>query len=133
MTVILGASTSAGSAAHTSRFIGPLLHWLFPGMDQAGIDTIHFLIRKAAHLTEYAILAALWWRALRQSPPAAGPSWRPAIIAVVICFLVAALDEFSQSFHPSRTGSPHDVLLDTIGAAIGVGAICLWGKVIKRR
>lgn len=130
--MILGASTDTGSAAHTSRFIGPLLHWLFPGLDQSAIDSIHFLIRKAAHVTEYAILAVLWWRALRQlsSPPW---RWQLAAAAIVICFLVASIDEFSQSFRPSRQGSPYDVLLDSVGASIGVGFIWLWGKMLKVR
>ena len=132
MGVILSASTNAGSAAHTSRFIGPLLHWLFPAMDQSAIDSIHFLIRKTAHLTEYAILAILWSRALRQ--PSSTPwRWQLAAAAVVLCFLVASIDEFSQSFRPSRQGSPYDVLLDTVGASIGVGLIWLWEKTVKRR
>ncbi len=132
MGLILGASTDVGSAAHTSRFIGPLLHWLIPGLDQTAIDSIHFLIRKAAHVTEYAILAVLWSRALQ--PPSTRPwRWQLAAAAVVICFLVASIDELSQSFRPNRQGSPYDVLLDTVGAFIGVGLIWLWGKTVKRR
>ena len=53
------------SAAHTSRFLVPFLRWLDPQISLAALNAIQFGIRKLAHLTEYAILAALLWRALR--------------------------------------------------------------------
>jgi len=42
------------------------VRWLFP---HASAETIHGavgLVRKCAHLTEYAVLALLLWRALRK-------------------------------------------------------------------
>ena len=68
MSLIFSGSTGSFSAAHTSRFIEPLLHWLSRGrLSGDAIGEIHFLIRKLAHLTEYAILAILIWDALRRS------------------------------------------------------------------
>src|SRR5438105_2676047 len=52
------------SAEHTSRFIVPFLHWLSPDLSPETLEQIHVLIRKLAHVTEYAILAVLLWRAI---------------------------------------------------------------------
>ena len=119
MIVIFVASTDVLSAAHTSRFIGPLLRWFYPDISNATIASVQFFVRKCGHLTEYAILAALLCRALLRSPPS---------IAFVIAALYAVLDEFHQSFVPSRTGSRWDVLIDCIGALIGIGIFQLLSK-----
>ena len=63
MAVIFSASADSHSYEHSSRFVEPFLHWLFPQMSQAHVEEIHHLIRKCGHLTEYAILALLLWRA----------------------------------------------------------------------
>jgi VanZ family protein len=70
-------------------------------------------LRKVAHVTEYAVLTALWWRALR----ALGVS-RPLAGAVAIALLYAATDEFHQTFVDGRTGTPVDVMIDAIGMTI---------------
>ena len=59
MVVIFSASSDTHSYQHSSRLLEPLLHWLFPTMSQAHVEDIHLVIRKCAHLTEYAILALL--------------------------------------------------------------------------
>src|SRR3954463_13364146 len=62
--VIFFLGGNAASSAHTSRFIGPLLHYLFPGMSEETIYQVHQFIRKLAHLTEYGILGLLGYRSL---------------------------------------------------------------------
>src|SRR5258705_9826672 len=62
------ASSDEFSAANTSRIIGPLILWLLPNTTSETLELVHFLTRKAAHLTEYAILAYLAVRAFRTSP-----------------------------------------------------------------
>jgi VanZ family protein len=121
MLVIFCASGDLMSAEHTSRFIGPFLHWLAPDISDAAIASIQLLVRKCAHLTGYAILAALLYRAVCRGRYLLG---RAAALAFLIAALYAALDEFHQSFVPSRTGTPRDVVIDCIGAAIGL-ALCL--------
>src|SRR5689334_8437615 len=54
------------SAEHTSILL-PLVKWLFPSAGPAFLAWFHFLVRKAGHLTEYAILATLAARAFRHS------------------------------------------------------------------
>jgi VanZ family protein len=112
------------SAEHTSRFIGPFLRWFAPGITDATIAFIQLFVRKCAHLTEYAILSALLLRALRQHLLAARS------IAFVLAVLYAVLDEFHQSFVPSRTGSPWDVVTDIAGAILG---LMIYVRMTRRR
>ena len=121
MLLIFAGSTEALSAEQTSRFLVPFLRWLDPAISIATLAAIQVVIRKMGHLTEYAILAALLWRALRDS---ALKLWEPAAIALFIAGSYAALDEFHQSFVPSRTAAVGDVLIDCCGALVAV-AICI--------
>ena len=67
-------------------------------------------LRKLAHFTEYAVLTALWWRALR------GLGARlPLAAAMAISLGYAAGDEFHQTFVDGRRGTPVDVLIDAAG------------------
>jgi len=120
MAVIFIGSTDLMSAEHTSRFIGPFLRWFAPDITDATIASVQLVVRKCAHLTEYAILAVLLYRALRQN---LARRWRAAFLAFVIAAIYASLDESHQSFVASRTGSPWDVLVDCIGAVLGL-AVC---------
>lgn len=117
--VIFVGSTDLMSAQHTSRFIVPFLRWLDPRISWAAINTIHTVIRKLGHVSEYAILALLLWRAL-----CSGSTLRtkpPILFGAVLlaCAVFAVADEFHQSFVGSRTSSYRDVLLDSAGALLG--------------
>ena len=89
MILIFGMSTGLGSAENTSRFIEPFLRWLIPDITPARLQQVHFYIRKAAHLTEYAILGLLLWRALRQTRlgNTARAQWK---IAAAVLLIAAA-------------------------------------------
>jgi VanZ family protein len=117
MVFIFIGSTDLLSAEHTSRFIGPFLRWFAPDISEATVASVQLVVRKCAHLTEYAILAALLFRAFRQSQPRVG---RAFAMSFFIAAVYAALDEFHQSYVASRTGSPWDVLIDCIGALAGL-------------
>ena len=88
--------------SNTSRFIRPLLEFLFPAAPEVTLHIYHGYIRKAAHFTEYAILAFLAVRAL--TAYARLHKWRYSL-ALLLVVAVAAIDEFNQSFEISRTGS----------------------------
>lgn len=109
--------------SETSRFIGPLLHFLFPSAAEETLVTIHGYIRKSAHFTEYAILAFLAVRALSRSSIDTVQKLR-FILPLFLVSLVAAIDEFNQSHDPSRTGSVLDILLDVSGGLVLV--LILW-------
>jgi VanZ family protein len=132
LAVILSFSTDAASAQRTSRFLGPLIAWLFPHWDDATLAAAHVTIRKTAHVAEYAILAALLLRALRGTAEIDRGQWRwrLALSAVAASALVACLDEFLQSRTATRSGSLWDVALDAAGALLGV---LLWRLLARRR
>ena len=90
----------------------------------------NFVARKSAHLIEYAVAGALYFRALRGERREWRWSW--AVAAVAIACGVAALDEWHQTFTATRTGTPADVALDTAGAAIAQ-LIVRFGDVRTRR
>jgi VanZ family protein len=91
MVVIFCFSSQANSNEVTKAVFGDFNYW----------------VRKASHVTEYAILFALarW---------ATGADWRAFLIAV----LYACSDEWHQSFVAGRTGTPTDVLIDSIGPTL---------------
>ena len=83
----------------------------------AQFDIVHFVARKAAHLTEYGILGALLFRAFRgQQRLLWNVRW--SVTSIALALVVASLDEWFQSFVPSRTASLSDVAIDTVGAAL---------------
>jgi len=134
MSIIFSASRDVMSFSHSSRTIAPILHWLFPQMSEQSVHAIVFAIRKAAHVTEYAILGLLVWRAL-QKPNAAGRRpwfWSQAALALLFVALYATSDEIHQSFVPTRQASAWDVLLDTTGGAFGLLFLWIVGRWRKR-
>lgn len=78
----------------------------------SGLGVWDTILRKGAHATEYAVLAALLLRALGNAPAA----W-------VLAIAYAASDEFHQTFVRGRHGSPVDVGIDAAGALVGVLAL----------
>ena len=101
----------------TSLIIGPLLHYLFPDAPETTIALYHGYTRKLAHVTVYFVLGVLAVRSFADRGP-----WPRVLIAMLIVATIAALDETNQSFEPTRTGSPWDVVLDCFGGAVGTGA-----------
>jgi len=76
-----------------------------------------FIVKKSAHIIEYAILAALLYRALRASPV---EKKKAGVYSVILAVLYAASDEFHQSFVPGRASTLRDVIFDTIGAILAI-------------
>jgi VanZ family protein len=114
------------------------LRWLFPHIEQTWIDLIHYIVRKGGHLTEYAFLALLLWRAIHFTQVQKLPEqrqnltehiyhdcwkWTEAGLTLAIVFLYAAMDEFHQFFVPLRTPMLSDVFIDTCGGAIALIAL----------
>jgi VanZ family protein len=131
MAVIMGLSSDVGSAEHTEHWLVPLLRLMAPWATPTQIDALHGLVRKAGHLTEYAILATLWYRALTRSRHL---SARPAAaLAFAISLIWAVLDEARQSLVPTRTASAMDVALDATGALIAMLIATIgWRTILER-
>ena len=109
-----------------SRFAPPLalmalIFFLSAQPDlSSGFGSWDLVLRKAAHMTEYGLLALLWWRALRTRSPLPG-----ALIAVAY----ASTDEWHQTFVAGRHGAVTDVLIDAAGVALAI----LAHRLIRRR
>ncbi len=80
----------------------------------SGLGTIDLVGRKLIHFAQNALLAYLWWRALRTRMSVRGA----ALVALIITSAYAATDEFHQTFVHGRHGSPVDWAIDTAGAAL---------------
>jgi VanZ family protein len=120
MLLIFVMSGDLLSAEHTSRFLAPFLRWVNPDISVETLALIQFCMRKAAHLTEYAILALLVCRAVFHGMDRKWPASILFMSAWIVCVLVAAGDECHQSFVASRGASPWDVMIDSAGAIFGL-------------
>lgn len=129
--LILWLSTDSFSAQETSRIIGPLLDFFFPGLEPAARAAVHAAIRKSAHVFEYAVLALLVWRACLLGTRAHG--LRAATVTLALVAAVAMLDETGQGRRAARTGSARDVALDVAGGAAAVVAAAAWRRHARGR
>jgi VanZ family protein len=116
--VILLASSDLFSSSHTGSLLNNLVTAIVghPLPDES-FATVHYVLRKGGHLLAYGLLGALWFRAIRAERP--GLKWTWSAAAVALAMAVALIDEWHQTYVPSRTGTPVDVLIDTIAAALG--------------
>lgn len=93
-------------------------------------DTISFIVRKSAHMSEYAVLGVLFYLYGKET------LGRKAVwLALLGVFAYAATDEFHQLFVPGRTGKVVDVMIDTLGGSIGIMITQLpyWFTFLRRR
>lgn len=92
-------------------------------------DTIEFPVRKAAHMTEYAILGCLFLGSFI----AWNTCWkRKVVLAQLATLCYAASDEFHQTFVAGRDGSLRDVLIDGAGCLIALFVLS-WIHRTKRK
>lgn len=84
-----------------------------------GLGGWDLVLRKLAHVAEYAVLGALLARAV-------GATW----VAFALGVLYAASDEVHQSFVAGRAGRPLDVAIDAVGVGLG---IVVWRRIVSPR
>ena len=114
---IAAFSTDTFSSAHTGSILKKIIEAVYGPISYHQFEQFHFFIRKAAHFTVYGILswlAFLAWRSTLPAPRRWTLGWSG--LAMTVVFVAASLDEFHQTFIPSRTGSSRDVMLDLISA-----------------
>jgi VanZ family protein len=127
MGFIFFASTGSFSGDNTSRFIGPLLRWLFPSFSEEKIAFAHAIVRKLGHFSEYAVLALLAARAFNTSAVTAlRRNWFWVSLGLVV--LYALSDEYHQSFVPTRGPSVYDSLIDMAGGLTALLLYALWRR-----
>ena len=122
MAVIFSFSAQDGS--HSGALSSSIAHWLIaglPGGKELSAQTIVLIIRKGAHMTEYAILAILLFNSFGFQTLLKRRLWRSAVIAVVY----AMTDEAHQLLVAGRAGQLKDVVIDSAGVIAGL-ALCWW-------
>ena len=114
---LLSGPQSSQVSSGVLKFFMELLH--IPARFRG---TLHVLIRKLAHLTEFACLAALIsWCLRRVNVKKVHQIW----MAVLLAMAVGLVDETIQLFTPDRGPSITDVWIDTLGAVLGMTAVQL--------
>jgi len=122
--IIATESTEGFSAAHTRGMLVHALDWLGYHLNDLQLDHFNHVLRKCGHFIGYATLSMLFWRAWQRSLRArfrenlSALRWRCTFLALLGTLITASLDEWHQSFIPSRTSTPVDVALDMTGAII---------------
>ena len=91
-----------------------------------------FVIRKSAHLIEFALLTFLVWTVLthlqRQEGWFKRISAYHSLLSFVLPLLFAISDEAHQYFVPSRKATIIDIIIDMLGILLALGLISLWQK-----
>ncbi len=131
MIFIFIASTGQMSASNTSRFIRPLVLWIYPNITEENLKFVHFMVRKASHFTEYAVLALFAARAfIGSSITFLRGRWFLSSLLLVIIYALS--DEFHQSFVSTRTGTVYDSMIDTAGGLTALFVFYLWRERKKK-
>ena len=91
--------------------------------DNPEADLINLILRKSGHFLEYLVLSLL----LLKTGEVYGMKMKKTLGPVLLlCLLIAGLDEFYQSFIPGRNAAVLDSLIDLSGARVGVGVFGLF-------
>jgi VanZ family protein len=119
------------SAQNTGSMLYTLLTRIFGPIDLADFLYWHHYLRKTGHVVGYAMLGLLLLRGLWMTF-SSRPQWLRLlpVFAWLGTALVATLDEWHQSYIPSRTGTPWDVLLDSTA---GLAALALAYFTLRKR
>ncbi|KKQ43266.1 MAG: VanZ-like protein [Microgenomates group bacterium GW2011_GWC1_37_8] len=104
-------------------FIWALLIYLFSARSTGVVTEIHwgdFIIKKTAHIIEYAVLTLLSYRAMKESGIS---KTNAALFSILFAVFYGATDEFHQAFTPGREPKARDVMFDTIGSVIAIYSV----------
>jgi VanZ family protein len=127
-------STDWLSSEHTGQFLYPIFRFLLH-IDPLRFETLHHYLRKTGHFVGYFALSALLFRAWKNTLHLTRPRvWalRWSVTALSTSVLVASLDEWHQTFLPSRTGRFADVVLDSSAALTAQIVILLLLRLQRR-
>ncbi len=94
-------------------------------------EKIHYPIRKIAHMTEYAVLAALFFLHLSAYECMSGK--KGFFLTAGLSVLYAVTDEYHQTFVEGRCGSPVDVAIDFVGVLAGLMLVLSVSLIKKKR
>ncbi len=129
MAVIFCFSAQPGD--DSGALSGGITRWLLSlfvrdpdSLPQETLYWLGFLIRKAAHFSEYALLGFFLMLHIHQIDLKI-PVKCPWLWAWTVGAAYAVTDEFHQGFVGGRVPAVTDVLIDSAGVATGVALLCL--------
>jgi VanZ family protein len=130
--MIFNLSRAPYSSASSARFISIALNWLSISILPQDLGLMNTLLRKSAHLTEYAVLAVFLYNSLK---PAGDAPWsrKAAFWALLVSGSYSLTDEFHQLFVPGRHASFSDCVVDTTGALWGLFLLSNAIVVLRRK
>lgn len=105
--IFVMSHTPGNDSSKQSNFIVNIIVQILP----ITRNTLSFIVRKCAHMTEYAILAFLIYKTIVHIE-------NSLIKSFIFTFLYACTDEFHQLFIAGRAGQIRDVCIDSTGALI---------------
>ena len=105
--IFVMSHTPGNDSSKQSNFIVNIIVQILP----ITRNTLSFIVRKCAHMTEYAILAFLIYKTIVHIE-------KPYIISFIFTFLYDCTYEFHQLFIAGRAGQIRDVCIDSTGALI---------------
>ena len=120
-------STDLFSARNTGSVLYTLWTRLFGEIDLYDFLVIHHYLRKTGHVVGYGVLSLLLlrgWRATFGQTQAL--LWRTALLSWLGTAFVASMDEWHQSFIPSRTGTWRDAVLDSMAGLVFLLVAYFW-------
>lgn len=126
-------------AVQSSAESGQVVAWLAPILEKIRVDPDLWqtLVRKGAHMTEFALLAVAWTATLVRCKAVSWP--RKVGTAAAVCMATAVVDETIQLRVAGRSGQISDVWVDLLGAAVGIGltaaavGLLTWRRRRKKR
>lgn len=125
--IICVESTDLLSSENTGSLLYRLVTRLFGPVNLYDFLRFHFYLRKIGHVVGYGMLSLLLLRGWRATlDPARAWLGRVTLLAWLGTVFVASMDEWHQSYIPSRTGALHDVVLDSIAGLVFLSIACLW-------
>ncbi len=135
--IIAFESTDKLSSDNTGTLLYKLLSHIFGHVNLYNVLVLNFILRKTGHVMGYGILSLLLLRGWRGTLVRARAAWgrsmvglvtfgRTAALAWLGTAFVASMDEWHQSFIPSRTGTWHDVVLDSTAALVFLTIAYAW-------
>ena len=111
--IFIMSNTNGNDSSSQSNFFANII-LQFINIDK---ETLTFLIRKLAHMSEYAVLTLTFIYGFYKNQY---PLKKIIVYSLICAFLYACTDEFHQLFIGGRAGQFTDVLIDTCGALITI-------------
>lgn len=131
--IILSFSLQPGDkSSQMSSGVGSWFAEVFFGnlktISKEQVEFLHFLLRKCGHFLKFFILGILGVLTVSQTNLR-----HKGVMGIVFCAAIASIDETIQLFVPGRSGQISDVLLDSVGAMVGIGAMLVMKRAKKKK